>query len=121
MTFKMLSDFILSILISAWIFCHVEGQTNNGLFPFALDASNGQQVIENALATVNQVELTTSFTNSGFGVYQNNKFTEEVYPVTDYTIFQGLDSISMFGTSLAMSDSYAIVGANGFGKSANRS
>lgn len=113
----MIQLFVVTLILFQ-INVFVRGQNNNdgGFFPFAIDVKSGDEVLLNAVTSVDQLDVANGFVNNGFGSFKDNKFDEQTYPVTDYVIFQGLDDTSMFGTSIAMSDKYAVVGANGYGK-----
>ena len=101
----------LSILLTKFV-----AQAQSNFFPFALDTTNGAEILQNNLTPFDQETLSAEFVNSGLGAAESGHFLETMYPVQDYAVFQGLDDTSMFGTSVSMGSQYAVVGANGYGK-----
>lgn len=50
------------------------------------------------------------------GLYADN-FASHFYPFSSYDMFEGLDYTSLFATSVAFGDGFALVGASGHSKS----
>src|ERR1700733_6792908 len=82
------------------------GQSQNDFFPFALETLPSQEILQNSLTGSDQQALLASFIDSGVGSFVNAHFDEEVYPIEDYAIFQGLDDTSMFSTSISIGEQF---------------
>lgn len=44
-----------------------------------------------------------------------DRISDYAFPVSAYTSKYGLDSSSLFGTSLSLTDNYAVIGSSGYG------